>query len=283
MSWWKAAAAILALPAIVPAEPPAKLSPFGSVYRLSLLPLVESRAESHKFAAEAGVSYLIRADNIVILMDTGFNAEGEHPSPLLRNMTALGVDPARIGMLFFSRLDPSHLGGLNEFSVSRGAVPLPAIPAFAPGPLKPSKFNPQPGVQVLKTPLVLGSGIASLGPVHGSGKIAEQVLAVNMEGKGIVLFSGCGQQTLTAIVKRARELFSEPIYGIVGGLNLGVGGAAADKAMALLKELKLGILAISPHHTSEETLKRFQAEFGDRFREIKAGRELSFSDSWRPY
>jgi 7,8-dihydropterin-6-yl-methyl-4-(beta-D-ribofuranosyl)aminobenzene 5'-phosphate synthase len=283
MRWWKAAAVLLALPALLPAEPLLKLSPFGSVWRLTMVPLAESQAESSKFAAEPGVSYLIRADNINILMDTGLNPEGEHPSPLLRNMQTLGVDPGRIGLLFFSRVDPSHVGGLREFSISRGPVPLLAIPAFSPAPLKPSRFNPEPGVQVLDSPLVLGSGIASLGPLRASKNVVEQVLAINVERKGIVLFSGSGHLTLEAMLKRTREIFSEPIYGIVGALRLGDGGANADRTIQALKKLDLQFLAISPHHASEEVIERLKAEFGDRYHEIKVGRELSFSDSWRPF
>lgn len=275
MRWWKMAAAFV-LPATIMtgAEPLRKLSPFGSVHQLSVLPLSELRAGNPELAVEPGVSYLIRAGTITILMDTGLNRAGEHPSPLLRNMRSLKVDPARIGMLFFSHLHGDHTGGMREFSISRGPVALGAIPAFAPGPLKPAEWNPEPGVQVLDQPRVLASGIASMGPLPGPGKIMEQALAINLSGRGIVLFSGCGHPTLAAMVKRARELFTEPIYGIVGGLHLREGGPPADQAMEVLKSLTPGVIAISPHDTTAETIERFKVQFPEHYREILVGKEM---------
>ncbi len=51
------------------------------------------------------------------------------------------------------------------------------------------------------------------------GRIDEQALAVNVEGKGIVLVVGCGHQTVPRMLHRASQLFDEPIHGIVGGLH----------------------------------------------------------------
>lgn len=275
--------AAVALPwaLMIAAEPQQKLSPFGSVNRLTMMPLSDYLTDRPDLAVEPGVSYLIRADNMTILMDTGLNRKGEHPSPLLRNMEALKIDPARIGMLFFSHLHGDHLGGMAQFSISRGPVALGAVPAFAPGPLDPSKFNPEPGVQVLTQPRVLASGIASIGPLPGPLGIQEQALAINLDGKGIVLFTGCGHQGVAAMAKRARQLFSEPIYGVIGGLHLQKGGPEAEQAMHALKALKLGVLAISPHDTSEEVIKRFQGEFGERYQGILVGHELNFGGSGR--
>lgn len=281
--WSTAAAAVLPWALLAAAEPQQKLSPFGSVHRLTMVPVSEARAEKPELAVEPGVSYLIRADSMTILMDTGLNRKGEHPSPLLRNLETLHIDPARINMLFFSHLHADHTGGMPQFSISRGPVALGPVPAFAPAPLQPSKFNPEPGVQVLTQPRVLASGIASIGPLPGPLGIREQALAIHVNGKGIVLFTGCGHQGLAAMVKRARELFTEPIYGVVGGLHLQKGGPEADETMKALKALNPGVLGISPHDTSEEVIKRFQDEFGERYLEILVGRELSLGGSGRYY
>ncbi|HWQ54922.1 MAG TPA: MBL fold metallo-hydrolase [Bryobacteraceae bacterium] len=279
MRWWKTAAAFVLSAAIMTgAEPLRKLSPFGSVHQLSVLPLSELRTDNPELAVEPGVSYLIRAGTITVLMDTGWNRKAEHPSPLLRNMRTLKVEPGRIGMLFFSHLHPDHIGGMREFSISRGPVALGAIPAFAPAPINPSEWNPEPGVQVLDQPRVLASGIASMGQLPGPGKIVEQALAINLNGRGIVLFSGCGHPTLAVMVKRARELFTEPIYGIVGGLHLLEGGLPADEAMAVLKALTPRVVAISPHDTTTEIIERFKAQFPGHYREILVGKELSLED-----
>ncbi len=48
-------------------------------------------------------------------------------------------------------------------------------------------------------PAVIAPGVATIGAIPGMifmGRIDEQSLAVNVEGKGIVLVVGCGRQSL---------------------------------------------------------------------------------------
>ena len=292
------------------AGPYSKLSPFGAVRRLSVLPLADYYTGSAALKGEPGVSYLIRADDTTILLDVGLNAGAAHPSPLLHNMRTLSIDPARIDMLFFSHVHSDHSGGLREFragefSLSQGAVALRSIPAYAPAPLKPSQWNPGPRVEVVQGPKVLGTGIASLGPMPRYlfllGYVREQALAVNVAGKGIVLIVGCGHQGVAALVRRAQEIFDEPLYGILGGLHLPVDGGrvkvgfldlqqivASDRfpwpgrgeddvreALETLQRFNLGIVAISPHDSSDWTINQFKQAFGARYREIKVGEELT--------
>ena len=282
---------------------PRKLSPFGAVKRLSVLPLSDLEAESAALKTEPGVAYLIKAGNLNILFDAGRNGGREHPSPTLHNMRALDVDPAVIDMLFFSHPHGDHTGmGLRtatEFSVSQGPVPLGPIPAYASAPLAPSQWNPKPWVEVVRGPRVLGNGIASIGPIPRQlfllGYTAEQALAVNVEGKGVVLFVGCGHQGVRQILQRAQQLFAEPIYGIVGGLHLAARGGRpllvavgadrlpwpgmaerdVDEAIEAITRVRPAVVALSPHDSSDWTIGRFKAAFGDRYREIKVGRELS--------
>jgi 7,8-dihydropterin-6-yl-methyl-4-(beta-D-ribofuranosyl)aminobenzene 5'-phosphate synthase len=282
---------------------PRKLPPFGVVKRLSVLPLSDLEAESPALKTEPGVAYLIKADNLNILFDAGRNGAGEHPSPVLHNMRALGVDPAVIDMLFFSHPHGDHtgtgLGTATEFSLSRGPAPLGPIPAYAPAPLTPSQWNPKPWVDLVRGPRALGNGIASIGPIPRQlfllGYTAEQALAVNLEGKGVVLFVGCGHQGVRQIVERAQQLFDEPIYGIVGGLHLparggrpllaavgadrlpwpGMAERDVDQAIEEIARVGPAVVALSPHDSSNWTIGRFKAAFGDRYREIKVGRELS--------
>ena len=91
-----------------------KLSPMGSVKSLSVMPLVDFYADDPSLKTEAGVSYLIKADDTTILMDTGLNRKKEHPSPLLHNMNALNISPEDIDMIFISHPHLDHLGGMSE-------------------------------------------------------------------------------------------------------------------------------------------------------------------------
>ncbi|MDO9263447.1 MAG: MBL fold metallo-hydrolase, partial [Desulfosalsimonadaceae bacterium] len=205
----------------------------GVVGKLSILPLIDYYADRPDLRTEPGVSYLVKADDTAILLDVGFNAKKEHPSPLLQNMAALGVSMSEIGMIFISHAHLDHLGGMRDqkektFSLSQGPVALSDIPVYAPVPIAPSHWNPGPKTRVITDPVVLKPGIASIGVIHRflflMGRTLENALAVNVEGKGIVLIIGCGHQTIERIIERILTLFDAPIYAIIGGLHFPVGG-----------------------------------------------------------
>jgi 7,8-dihydropterin-6-yl-methyl-4-(beta-D-ribofuranosyl)aminobenzene 5'-phosphate synthase len=285
------------------AGPLKKLSPFGSVRKLSVLPLVDFYADREGLKTEAGVSYLVKADETTILMDLGVNRKKEHPSPLLHNMQALGVKASDIDMLFISHLHFDHTGGFGPLRVSAGPVALGPIPVYAPGPTSLSPWNPEPRVEVVKDPKVFKPGIACLGPIPRqlflAGHTVENALAINVEGKGIVLIVGCGHQTAERIVERARALFDEPVYAIVGGLHLPVHGGrgvlgplnlqglATDRppwrgvteadvqaAIEAIKQVSPSVVALSPHDSSDWSIEQFRRAFQNRYRDLKVGREL---------
>jgi len=287
-----------------------RLSPFGTVNNLSILPLVDFYTDDPYLKTEPGVSYLIRADDTTILMDTGFNAKKEHPSPLLHNMQKLGVSPSEIDMIFISHAHLDHLGGMHEqktksFSLSKGPVALSEIPVYTPEPLVPSEFNPGPKSRIIDTPMVIKKGIASTGPIPRflflMGRTLEHALAINVEGKGIVFIIGCGHQTIERIIERGKSLFKEPIYGIIGGLHFPVNGGRinigplniqkivgtdqppwkaisesdVDHAINAIKQnTRAGLVSISAHDSSDWAIERFKTAFADRYTELKVGKEI---------
>jgi 7,8-dihydropterin-6-yl-methyl-4-(beta-D-ribofuranosyl)aminobenzene 5'-phosphate synthase len=285
------------------------LAGYGSVTQCSIMPLVDFFAAREDLKTEPGVSYLVKAGATRILMDLGYNTGREHPSPLLHNMQALGVDPSSLDMIFISHAHPDHLGGMREhsgrtFSISQGTVKLGKIPVFAPVELHPSEHNPGPVVQVVSWPRVLAPGIASIGAIPRElflmGPVREQALAVHVKGRGIALVIGCGHQTIERIVDRARTLFREPVFAVIGGLHFPVKGGRikagpinvqklvgsdlppwkglrageVERAITLLKSLDLKILALSPHDSSDWALSRFRSEFAGVYRELKVGDEI---------
>jgi 7,8-dihydropterin-6-yl-methyl-4-(beta-D-ribofuranosyl)aminobenzene 5'-phosphate synthase len=287
-----------------------KLSAFDSVKKLSILPLVDYYGEGKDIRTEPGVSYLIKADDTVILMDTGYNEKKEHPSPLIANMEKLGVRPEDIGMIFITHLHLDHLGGYDEysdhtFSLSRGPVKLKPVTVYAPAEVSPSKWNPGPKSEVIKEPRVLRPGIASIGSIPRylflMGYTEEQSLAINVKGKGIVLIIGCGHQTIERIVERARMIFREPIYAVIGGLHFPVNGGRifvgpvnmqwlvgsdtppwkglgeddVRKGIEALKAVNPAVVSLSPHDSSDWSLEQFRKSFGNKFVELKAGKEIN--------
>lgn len=286
-----------------------KISPFGSVKQLSVLPLIDCYSASEGLKAEPGVSYLIKADNTTILLDVGYNIHKSHPSPLLENMKKLSVSVKDIDMIFLSHLHLDHVGGMTEqrtktFSLSQGKVDLKEIPVFAPDYVAPSQWNSAPKVEVIKQPRVIRPGIASIG-VHPRflflmGYTLEHSLAINVEGKGIVLIIGCGHQTIERIIERAKALFDEPIYGIIGGLHFPVNGGRIMKgplniqhivgsdnppwnglnednvksAIDSVKQVNPQFVSLSPHDSSDWSIEQFRQAFGKKYVDLKVGKEI---------
>ena len=285
-----------------------KLNDVGTVKSLSILPLIDWYAvDPDRLEREAGVAYLIRADDTTILFDLGLNRDQEHPSPLLRNMARLGVGFEEIDMIFISHAHPDHVGGMNPlregmFAPSAGYVDLHQMPAYLPKPL----VHPAATPMVIEEPTVLAPGIVSMGPIPRQlfflGWTPEQSLAIHVEGKGVVLIIGCGHPTLEKIIARKEMLFDAPLYGLVGGLHFPVTGSRAiryglpaqkvfgtglwpwqritkadvHRAIAFLYRRDPQIIALSPHDSCDWTLAAFRTAFGARYRDLLVGKEITF-------
>ncbi|MBP7735160.1 MAG: MBL fold metallo-hydrolase [Spirochaetes bacterium] len=281
----------------------------GTVSRLTILPLVDFYADDKNLMTEPGVSYLVKADNTTILLDVANDRKKIHPSPLLSNMKALNAKPSDIDMIFITHIHLDHVGGMREgrvgeFSLSQGPVELKAIPVYSPGPLKPSKWNPGPAVQVVSDPIVIAPGIASLGVIPRHlfmfGRTDEQVLAINLKGKGIVLIVGCGHPSAERIIQRAKMLYREPIYAIIGGLHYPVNGGRGnigpiniqyivaadrapwnginekdvDQAIDTIRKENIRVISLSPHDSSDWSLERFRKAFPKKYVDLKVGKEI---------
>jgi 7,8-dihydropterin-6-yl-methyl-4-(beta-D-ribofuranosyl)aminobenzene 5'-phosphate synthase len=220
-------------------------------------------------------------------MDVGNNPTGADITPLSLNMKALGVSWDQIDAVIFSHFHPDHVGGVAAWkasTVSLGSeeADLQGKPVYAP-----SNFDfPGASPILLPDPGVLGLGVATIGTIEygetypmslykASG--TEQVLAVNVEGRGIVLIVGCGHPTVERIVARAEALFDQPVVGIVGGLHYeGFGFADVQPHIEFLSSHNLKLVALSPHDSSPEALEAFQSAFADRYQTLRVGETIQF-------
>lgn len=285
-----------------------KITNFASTKTLSILPLVNWHTESDRLKGEAGVSYLIKTDNQTVLFDVGFNAKNEEPSPLEHNMKALEVDVADIDSIFLSHHHLDHSGGqrwVNQNTISLG---IKQVDLTGKKIYSPVKINyPQTEVVLTAKPNVIGEGIASIGGISRQlfmGRIKEQALAINVEGKGIVVIVGCGHQTLTKILHRTKQLFSQPLYGLVGdlhypvpegrlsflGINLQRVFASGDgphqtihwqdihNELALLSSENPSLVALGGHDTSDEVIESFKQTFGDSYRYVRVGEWITIKE-----
>lgn len=284
---------------------PPRIGDFGATKTLSILPLIEWHTASPELRGELGLSYLIETDEHRILFDVGHNASKESPSPLEHNMQALGVTLDGIDTIFISHNHLDHVGGFQRqsertFSIGLQQAPLPpGVRAFVPIAMS------YPGISPIHAsePMRIGDGVATTGTVPRQlviGWIDEQSLAVHVEGRGVVLVVGCGHQPIPNLLLRYDQVFSEPLYGIVGGLHLpvpegrmkllGLDGqrllasgdglfsplamADVEEQLALLRERKLGVIGVGGHDSSDEVIEMFSEAFGEAYRYVRVGERI---------
>lgn len=273
----------------------------GFTETLTVLPLVNWHKSDSVLKSEMGVSYLIKTDQETILFDLGQNKDQESPSPLEWNMKILKVSLDEIDKIFLSHSHFDHVGGrtferLGSFSLGNTQVSLKDKKIYSPVDLK----YPEAVVTTIREPKEIGPGIASLGPISRVlfiGNIEEQALIVNVKGKGLVIFSGCGHQTLSKIISRTKESFATPIYGIIGdlhypipdgrmsfmGLNLqrvfASGNGPLDQIteedlnsdIELLKKENIQLFALGGHDSSDAVISRMEKIFGEKYKRVMIG------------
>ena len=282
-----------------------KLSNFGATKTLEILPLIDFHTNKNSLMVEPGVSYLVKTDEKTILFDVGYNAAKSDPSPLLNNMKQLGIGIHDFDTVFLSHNHPDHVGGIKNmrrgtFSLTNGHIDLSGKEIYTPIPMSYPNSNPI----CTEKPTAIGKGIASTGTIPNHlfflGWTLEQSLALNVEGKGIVLIVGCGHQTLPKILQSAERLFEEPLLGLVGGLHYPV-TSGRDKILgipieryvgtgkppwrpvtmeevqlniALLKSKHPALVALSAHDSCDASLAAFRDAFGKAYRDIRVGEPI---------
>jgi DNA-binding FrmR family transcriptional regulator len=202
-------------------------------------------------------------------------------------------------------LHADHVGGIRAMRVrtfSFSAEPLEprGIPAYVPAPMRHSRAD----VAVTAGPTVIAPGMAVLPPLPRMlfwvGSISEQVLVVNVRGFGPVLVSGCGHPPIERILGITERVPDVPIRAVVGGLHLPVHAAGtalmpqavfgdpqppwqpsserdADRVLNEIQARGPRLVALSGHDSTPWTFSAFAGRFGDRYRTLPTGEEITIS------
>lgn len=277
-----------------------KIENVGKVKSLEILPLIDWYADREGLRGGAGVSYLIRTDTQAVLFDAGHDE-----SVLSQNMGRLGLTVKDFDAVVVSHNHFDHTGGLKWISQETGKAGLGDKRMFFPVFTNMKGFN----TEVSENPTVIAEGIATIGAVANydifMGRIVEQALAINVEGKGIVLVVGCGHQGLQRILERAEFLFDQPLYGIIGGLHYPVTDSRAkpmgiriQKYMATcrppwdpltmetvktmiqtLKGKNPKIVALSAHDSCDAVIDEFRKAFREAYVDVRVGKKIVIQES----
>jgi len=263
------------------------LKDFGSSSSLEILPLYEEAGDQSIYQIGHGLSYLIKTDAATILMDVGNNPTETDVTPLSLNMKALYISWDQIDVVIFSHFHPDHVGGVEAWKAGRVSLGKEDVDFDGKLVYAPSNFAfPGATPTLLPNPTVINPGVATIGTIeYGetypvslyAANGAEQVLAVNVQGQGIVLIVGCGHPTVERIVARAEALFDQPVVGIVGGLHYeGFSFTDVQPHVEFLSSHNLKLVALSPHDSSREALEAFQSTFADRYHTLRVGESIQF-------
>lgn len=256
----------------------------GSTSSLTILPLYEEVSADAAFQSGHGVSYLIETDAATVLLDLGFNPKQMDPPPVVANMQQAGLGSDAVDLLVISHNHPDHVGGLGSAGFDTAESWLQTTAIYAADPIS---LLGEPA-QVVTKPQVLAPGVATMGPMPFVQAFPfwlwqplahEQVLAVNVAGRGIVLITGCGHPSLEQIVTQAETLFAQPVVGIVGGLHYdGLPLAELTPHVDFLAARNPQLVALSPHD-SATAIDPFRAAFPTATRMIRVGEAIAFGQT----
>jgi 7,8-dihydropterin-6-yl-methyl-4-(beta-D-ribofuranosyl)aminobenzene 5'-phosphate synthase len=251
--------------------------------------------------AAHGLAYLLtltqNGRQTRILMDTA-----NSPLPLFNNLEALEHQVEEVDALVLTHGHPDHYGGVHEFLVRR-AKPLPvylhsdiALPKLLITPrgrIGPWKLelerlvsagavlHENRGPQLVLDQVLLTGTVEATTPyekplpgfkrkVEGEEEpdpfSDEQALVAYVEGRGLVVLSGCSHPGIVNMVKYAQKLTGvKKVSLILGGLHLTPGGDdLIQNTIQGLKELDPELI-IAGHCTGFRALTKLAAAFPDNF------------------
>ncbi len=223
-----------------------------SVKELKLIVVIDNYPDS-ELKTTWGLSILVKTPKNTILFDTGPN-----PDILRENLKKLGVDPSEIDFVVISHEHGDHVIGLSYLAKVR-----PGLRVYVPkGTAERIGIRGLDIREVDKTTEV-AEGVAVIGWLYGPP--AEEALAINVKGKGLVILVGCSHPGVVNIVAKAKTELGIKPYLVLGGFHM-MGASEYTCKETIKRLIELGVKKIAPIHCS-----------GDKIRSIL---EKEFPQNW---
>jgi 7,8-dihydropterin-6-yl-methyl-4-(beta-D-ribofuranosyl)aminobenzene 5'-phosphate synthase len=242
---------------------------------------------------EWGLSILVEADGLNILLDTGAG------SAVVSNADRLGIDLKKIDKIVLSHGHFDHTGGMKEVLLRTGDIEIIAHPdvwasKYAIFPeQQPRKIGIPFELETLESlgasfvlnrePVWITDRIVTTGEIPMVNEFEEIDSNLYAETKGemlpdallddrgmiiksdsgLVVFSGCAHRGIINMLYHAREIAKEDrIFAVVGGTHLiRSSDARTASTVAELKEMGIQKIGVS-HCTGQWSSSVLAAEFG---------------------
>jgi 7,8-dihydropterin-6-yl-methyl-4-(beta-D-ribofuranosyl)aminobenzene 5'-phosphate synthase len=244
----------------------------SSRHPVTITIVYDNNAYLHGLRTDWGFAAVVAYGGHTILFDTG--GQG---AILLRNMATLGIDPQTIEHVVLSHTHHDHSGGLYDL-LATGVHPVVYLP-----PCFPQSFKQQVAAQTTIVETAPGMQVVEGVYVTGelAGDVPEQALVL-VTGRGLVIVTGCAHPGVDRIVRRARELFDQQVYLVLGGFHLR--SAKGGEIARLLRALReIGVQRVAPGHcTGEAATVAFSNEYEEHYLHAGVGRVIEIPAAKAP-
>ena len=256
--------------------------------------------------SQHGLSFFLEVDlgpeKMRILMDTGAS-----PEVTLHNFALLEIDPADLDMIILSHGHYDHTGGLvGVLGDVHRRIPVLAHPQIFSPKLKISPFLKYIGLPfsrakaeaagavflLSRSPVPLAEGLTTTGEVKRDEPLEtvegfwtvrngqycqdsildDQALVANVDGKGLVVISGCAHAGIINTVRQAQRITGiKEVYAVIGGFHLS--SVIPERVEATAKSLgRFDPEVVRPGHcTGQRAVSRLQEVLGDRCQPLSCG------------
>jgi 7,8-dihydropterin-6-yl-methyl-4-(beta-D-ribofuranosyl)aminobenzene 5'-phosphate synthase len=210
--------------------------------------LYDNTSAQANVQADWGFAALVSSGEYRILFDTGTK-----PDVFMKNLEALGVDPATLECVVISHNHGDHTGGLAPLRARN-----PGIKVYMPS---------------RKGPFAVAPGVWSTGIIDGP--VPEQALVVRT-GKGFAMVTGCSHPGIAKMAEVAeKQRGADSLTLLVGGFHM-INQSPDQIRDTIARLQKLKVERIVPTHcTGDAAIALFRAAFGERFEAGGAGRLLT--------